>query len=739
MRMTAMTSMRWLPVLAMASMAWMTCLAGCDDSAQSAADPVDSGGPGDTGVPEDRGPADVAPDPEPEPPADAAPPPGPQPAFIELGLSPRRGLYTRGDHPRVTVTVYDRIGREIEAGDRLYFDVQPPQMATLGDELELTFLLEGQGAVRGCVTSDLCGRVSFYVDDGPPGLELITPARGDVVSGEPRIAVSGRTDPAPETPRVFVNDAEVEVMADGSFATELRAELGLNRIDVIADDGVRRPPTRVVREVVWAPEVLVPDADGVTIEQAVVLRLDQSLLDRGEPVPAPDEMGAVTVSDLAATVELFLSRLELLGLVGDPVISDSAELRLVIEAIRPGVPDVAITLVPDGMEVFLRLEDLTVETSGFVALEGEQFDLGGEVRLTAAAFAGITVEPGPNGEPVLRVGDIGVAVEALGGRMNDSTAQALLDTVGSLVRTVLNAFADDLVEQVVAEQVPEFIELGLGDALAPLANIPLEVEEPPIALDLSFTLAEPRLARDAMTLELVGRIAQRGPVEPPHPSPGIPAVGLEADPIWPVAGLGVAVRLLTVNALLDAVWRQGALQLDLSAFLPAEVMGLIRSGRVDARIAPLVVPGARGGPYAFEMQIGELDVWLQGVLNPEPDHYVMSLRAGLVLEVGEGGIRFDIAEEPDLRIQLVEPGGPNPLLPAEGLERLIGPLAWSEVREAIGEGLNLAIDPISVGVDAFGELAPSIRAIEVVPDFPAPPGVRNGWFVLGAGVEITVR
>ncbi len=722
----------------MAGLALMACL-GCDDSASGTDGPGGDGGSADVG--RDMGPGgdpDMAPDPEPAP--DAGPAPAPVPAFIELELSPRRGLYTRDEHPQVTVAVYDRIGREIEADDLLYFDVQPPGQAELSDALELTFLREGQGAVRGCVTSDLCGRVSFYVDDAPPTLDLVAPARGDIVSGEPVIPVQGTTDPAPDTPRVFVNDLEVEVQPDGTFATELRAELGLNRIDVIADDGVRRPPTRVVREVVWAPEVLVPDADGVTVEQAVVLRLDQTLLDRGEALPAPDEMGAVTVADLASVVELFLSRLELLGLVGDPVISDSEELQLTIEAIRPGTPDVAITLVPDGMEVFLRLEDLAVVTSGLVSLEGEVFDLGGEVRVTAAAFAGITVEPGPNGEPVLRVGDIGVAVEALGGAMNDSTAQALLDTVGSLVRTVLNAFADDLVQQVVADQVPEFIELGLGDALAPLAAIPLEVEDPPIALDLSFTLAEPHLARDAMTLELVGRIAQRGPVMPPHPSPGIPAVGLDADPIWPVdAGLGVAVRLLTVNALLDGIWRQGALQLDLAGFLPPEVMGLISGGRVDARIPPLVVPGARGGPYAFEVQVGELDLFLESAVNPEPDHYVMSLRAGLILEVGEGGIRFDVAEEPDLRIQLIEPGGPSPLLPASGLERIIGPLAWDEVRAVIGEGLSLAIDPIVVDLADFADLAPTLNAVEVQPGFPAPPGVRNGWFVLGAGVDITVR
>ncbi len=710
---------------------------GCDDS-------VSSAGGGDMIVadvaPEPEPQPDMAPMPEPEPEADAAPPPAPEPAFIELGLDPRRGLYTREETPQVTVTVYDRIGREIDAEGLLYFDVQPPGQAEINDDLTLNFLLEGQGAVRGCVTSDLCGRVSFFVDDAPPVLELITPARGDVVSGEPVIGVTGRTDPAPNVPRVFVNDLEVEVADDGTFVTELRAELGLNRIDVIADDGVRRPPTRIVREVVWAPEVLVPDADGVTVEQAVVLRLDQTLLDNREAPPEPDEMGAVTVQDMASVVELFLSRLELIGLVDDPVISDSDDLRLVIEAIRPGTPDVAITLVPDGMEVFLRLEDIAIVTSGFVALEGENFDLGGEVRITAAAFAGITVEPGPNGEPVLRVGDIGVAVEALGGVMNDSTAQALLDTVGSLVRTVINSFADELIADVVADQVPEFIELGLGDALGPLANIPLDIEEPAVALDLSFTLADPHLARDAMTLELVGRISQRMPVEPPHPSPGIPAVGLGADPIWPVdAGLGVAVRLLTVNALLDAVWRQGALQLDLTNFLPPEVSALISGGRVDARIPPLVVPGARGGPYAFEVQVGELDLYLESNINPEPDHYTLSLRAGLILQVGEGGIRFDVAEEPDLRIQLIEAGGRAPLLPPEGLERLIGPLAWGEVRNAIGEGLNLAIDPIEIGLEDFQDLAPTLRAVEVVPAFPAPPGVRNGWFVLGAGVDIAVR
>ncbi|MEZ4437322.1 MAG: hypothetical protein R3F65_33430 [bacterium] len=733
---------RMIPyAILMASLA----LTACDDPASTSGDPAADAAPDNT---QDMG----APTPDAAPPPlDLALPPDaarPDPAFIELGLdpAPASGLYTRADHPRSPSPSTTASSRPSAPPTCSALRRAAPGIATLDDTRTLTFVAEGQGAVRGCVTSQLCGRVSFYVDDAPPSLELTTPARGDIVSGDPVIEVTGRTDPAPGTPRVFVNDAEVPVAPDGSFTATLRATLGLNRIDVLADDSVRRPGTRVVREVVWAPEVIAPDPDGVTIPDALVLRLDQRLLDLGIAPPAPDEEGAQTVSDLAGLVELFLARIEPLGLIGDPVISDSAELTLTIEDITPGLPDASITLVEGGLEVFLRLEDLTVRTAGRVSLEGEVFDLGGEIRVTAAAYAGVRVEPGPDGAPVLVVGDIGVAIEALGGTMNDSTAQALVDTLGSLVRTVLDAFAADLVEQLVAEQVPEFIELGLGDALEPLAAIPLEVEDPPIALDVGFTLTDPRITRDALTLSLTGRVSQRAPVEPPYPSPGIPAVGVDADPIWPVgAGLGVAVRLAVVNALLDAVWRQGALQLDLAGFLPDELSALLTGGRVDARIAPLVVPGARGGPYAFELQVGELDLYLESIRNPDPDHYVLSVRAGLILQIDDGRdggaprVRFDIAESPDIRASLIQAGGRSPILPPASLAAAIEGAAWPQVREAIGEGLDLALDPIAIDVAAFAELAPSIMAVEVQPLFPAPPAVRNGWFTLGASVDLTVR
>ncbi len=715
----------------------------CDDSSKGkgAGTEADATATPDaqTGGPSDAGPA--RPDAT-EAPADVGPAPV-RPEYIELTLAPRRALYTREEHPRATVIVYDRAGNVIP-GLAPRLDVQPAGQAQLDAEGTLTFLQEGAGAVRACLRSDLCGRASFFVDDGAPALEITAPLRGTLLTGEPTVTVEGRTDPGGAV-AVFVNDRPAEVAEDGTFTYPLDLVFGMNRIDVIADDGVRRPPARVVMEVVWAPAVIAPSAAAVDIADALQVRLDQRLLDRRESLPAPDEAGVQTLTDLAQIIEAFLSRAEPYGLVPNPQISDDNTLHLRVEGVEIGTPDATINVTERGFEVFLRLTDLAIETSGELMLEGVPVGMDGRIFVTAAAFAEIAVEPGPDGAPGLRVVDVGVALEGLYGTMADETAQAVLDTFGSLVRTILQRFATDLVDQLISENVPDFIELGLGDALAPLLDVPLDVPLgdglPTIALNVGFRLSDPMVrARDALWLSMSGNVRQRGPVEPPHADFGVPVEGVEATPPWPAqAGLAVAVRLAVINALLHEIWRQGALRLDLAGVLPPEVAGLISESTADARVPPMVVPGAPGGRYLFELQIGEFDLYAKGPQGDAPDRFVLSLRAGLVLEIGEGGLHFDIAEEPDVRVQLLEQAGPRPVVPAELIERIIPAIAWPRLREQIGNGLNLAIDPIVVGADAFSALAPSIQEIAVRPTFPTDPVVRQGWFVLGAGFEVQLR
>ncbi|MCA9544121.1 MAG: hypothetical protein KC613_07010, partial [Myxococcales bacterium] len=514
---------------------------------------------------------------------------------------------------------------------------------------------------------------------------------------------------------------------------------------VVADDGVRRPPARVVMEVIQAPELLAVDDRGVDLNDAIRVRIDQRLLDTGEGVPPADEMGVVRLLDLAGVVEAFLARLELLPLVPDPV-SQNDELTLRITGVNPGEPDATLLFTDTGIEVFLRLQDLRIDTEGGLVLEGLPIDLGGQIRLTAAAIASLAVEAGPDGAPRLRLENVDVALERLSGIMGDSTAQALLDTFGSLVRTLIEGAARNLVNDVVAQAVPDFLELGLGDALDPLRQIPLDVAASPplpaIALDLGFDLSAPVVeARNGLSLGLSGRVRQRAPTPPPFPIAGIPVESLDSEPPWPAAaGLAIGVRLSTVNALAHGVWQQGALNLDLADVIPEQLRALIREGRIEARLPPLVVATPPGSPALFELQLGELDLYLKGPRSGEqPDHYVLSLRAGLLLEVGDGGIRFNVAESADIRVALLEFFGERPAFEADLLQQILEPIVWGEVRNAVGEGLDLAIDPVAIGADLYADYAPGIRGIEVAPDFPVGPLVRRGWFVLPAGLAVTLR
>lgn len=682
---------------------------------------------------------------------DGGPPPG-SPAYVELSLEPRKAFYVLDETPEVVLKVFDR-NADLLDGVEMVWSVLPDTSANLAlgeGGGTLSFSEEGAGAVKACVraTIDLCGRVSFYVDDKAPTLTVDSPTPGALLVGERTIEITGSAEDTGDV-RVFINDQPVDLDGEGRFSHTLRPQFGLNRVDVVADDGVRRPASRVVMEVMWAPEVLTATPDGVDIPTAGVLRLAQRQLDTGLPPAPPAEDGTQRIDHVAGILEALISRAEPLALLGDPVLSAGDPLSLRVVDIRPGRPDATLIFTPEGIEIFLRIEDLEAETTGDLRFEGEQIVLDGVIRASAAAFGRVAIEPGPDGAVRLRVVDVGVAIEALSGTLNDSTAQAILDTFGSLLRTVLEGFAVDLVDELVRTQLPEFLEIGLGSVLAPLADIPLDVAAggglPAISLRAGFTAEAPTvLADEALEITLSGRVDQPSPVEAPHPDPGVPAEGLDDAPPWPAtAGVAMAVQLSAVNAVLHEIWRQGVLSLDVSAQLPAQFAALVDEATTDGRLPPVIVGTAPGSPYFFELQVGELDLFIQKAREEAPDHYVISLRAGLVLDlddVGEQGtVRFEIAETPDIRVALLSVGGSRPLLPTDALARLLESLLWPEIQGALGDGLSFTLDPIELSPDAFSALAPDLQSIRIVPTFPQAPLVRNGWLVLSAAFQAVMR
>ena len=89
--------------------------------------------------------------------------------------------------------------------------------------------------------------------------------------------------------------------------------------------------------------------------------------------------------------------------------------------------------------------------------------------MSLAAFARFTVTTDEAFKLRLTLDDVEVAVERLSARMNDELAQAAVESAASLARGVINQFGSDLVGDLIAEELANVIEVGLGEALEPFS------------------------------------------------------------------------------------------------------------------------------------------------------------------------------------------------------------------------------------------------------------------------------
>ena len=668
---------------------------------------------------------------------DAESPPAPEPAFVQLNLDPRQATFSRDEHPTATALVFDRFGDTLN-DVALVWSVVPPGAGEIDAQGRVTFLAEGAGAVRACATPDLCGRATFFVDDEGATLVLTAPLPGAILSGQPSIEVRGQTSSGAA---VFVNDVAVPVAADGSFVTAVPAVFGLNRLVTLADDGVRRPTAIDVREVLYAPRLLPVTPEGVDLGPALILRIAQRLLDADAVPPEPNADGRVLCTDVASVIELLLSRSEPMRLLGDPHVATGPPVDLTLTDVEIGTPEVELRFTDEGLEAFVRFGDLALTTSGEMRLEGETFSLDGVVTLGATGYVSIAIEAGPDGTPGIRLLGADVAVESLSANLVDSTAQAVFDTVGSILRGVIEGVGRDLVVELLHERLPGFVELGLGDTLGPLRDVPLDVEgqdsRPPIHLRLGFTVAGPATTADAaLTLSLAGEVKQPSPPLSLHETPGVAVEDDDTGPSFPPdAAATIAVRMSTLNAILHEVWRQGALTFDLTPSLPESLRGFVSGARLDARLPPLVVGSPAGSQHLFEVQLGEVDLFADVPGRAMPDHFVVSARSGASLSIVDGRVRFELVEPPDLRVVLRETSGDSAILPPDALAELIAILVWPQAREALGDALDLSLGEISLGLDALQGLAPGVSSLRVLPTFPVPPRLRGGWLVLTAAVQ----
>jgi hypothetical protein len=694
--------------------------------------------PSDAAVPEPAEDAEVLP---PEPDA-AGPAPKPDAAvpivgWVEVTLDPRAPLYGPEQTPQAEAQVFDRSGHPL-AGVPLTWHVEPEPAADVDASGLLTFLREGPGAVFACTADDLCGRAYFHVDAGLPKLTVTQPERGAALGGDrtETISVRGVATDTGGTIAVRVNGVPVAVDETGNFALDVDARFGINHLEVTAGDGVQPGEVRVTRDVLWAPRYLRVDAAQAVVPDAARLWLGQSLLDLDTPVVVPEVAGPWSLSDLSSLLAGLLGAADAGALLGDV---DAG--GLLIERVSLGVPEVDLYVVPEGLELFLRLGDLHLDVAGEFAFEGANLDLTGGLDASLAAFAHLTFDIAPDGSLAIEVDQSGVVLESLHGTFRDASAQALIDTLGSRLRGTVEGLSSGLVDGIVREQLPTLVRTGLDGLIGSLADIPIRLdvglEGAPVA-ELGLGLlpeAVIRHRRTGLALALGARLTHPMPVQAPNPGvPGIPGLSEGEPPAGTEVPLGLSVRLELLNGLLHEVWRTGLLQI--SPALPAEFAALVQQVRLDARLPPVVAPAAPGSEFPLDAQLGDVRVFLTGPAGGEPDEYVLTLTAGISLEMDDlGALRLVSADLPVIQAELLRAAGARPVLAADALEAIFGAVVWPKVRDALAGGLSLAIPAVEVDAGQIASIAPRIQGLTLRPSLGERSTVFEGWMLLEGALE----
>jgi hypothetical protein len=712
---------------------WMVgalAIAGCVDASDAgSADPADmpapDGGLGDGGTTDGQM-------------GDGEAPP-PLNGWVEVTLAPRRNLYRIGDDIMAEAAVFDRFGEARDAP--VVWSLDPPTIGSVTADGRVNPTGEGQGYVVAC-TELVCGRAGFFVDDAPPVVAIRSPEKNARLEGFAGrlLMVEGWAVDSRGVAQVQVNGQTVGLDDEGAFNVEVPLEFGINRVLVTANDGVR-PPTHAVRYALWAPRWLERDAAGLEVPGIMSLRLDQSLLDADADIEVPDAAGRVEVNELAAFMRLVIGLIDGTRLLDDPQISNTETINLRIDAVRFGEPEIDVAFNAQGLEVFLRLPELSVQTDGQLYIQGEPLSLEGRIGGSIVGYAQTSIALSPEGRLQMGRVDTGVAVESVTGEYAEPAVEALLNALGSQLNSLIRDALEDAIEDLIAEALPEAVQGVLDGVLDSLERLPLTIDSgiegvAPARLALEMRPARLQLARRSLVgIELDGRIVQENdPLVLLHPDPGVPELSEAEQRYVRGAGLGISARLALINGLLHAVWRAGVLRF--RPPLPAQFAGLLGEVEIDTEIPPIVGPA----PSDFELPL-MVDLVLRLTMQPagitEPHVFSVRLRAGLGLTIQAGRFGMTLAETPRIEAVLVERGDDrDPPVTADALAGLIESVVWPDVQSALASGLDLNLTPVEVPIDDFAGFAPRLARLSAGPIFTDEPELQNGRITLQGALEV---
>ena len=672
--------------------------------------------------------------------------------YVVIEVDPLDPLYQTGDEVQLTATLFDTDEEAVE-GAAFDWKVEPAGAAELGEDNTWTIASQGEIVFEACSMmldfdgASVCDRQRIIVDDAPPNLEITSPQPGEEIDGsiQQKIVVSGTATDENGELALFINGQPADMDKDGNFSVELTPEFGINHIEVVASDGLNRSDTVKELDVLWAPAwepgIQQEMISGTEFEDGLLLHLGRRFFDDGRP-PITNMEGASFTEDLADILTLLIRYIDLTSLIPNPVV-DSDDLSLSISNFSLGRPTIEIDVTEDGIALYLSADNLTIDTVGQLTISDKVLDLTGTISAGIGILAAISIEKDGIGQPfIVDVTELEVAIERADSNFVDPEADAIFELAQSALRLQIETVLVDALESSFIDTIPTLLSDALNGIEMSLSgqSFPLEpgFVDP---IDVTFSGRIEELEKNPrQSIEMRLRTSLVASTMTKNPSLGTPMMQpfeSGAIPLLQTSRIQIALRLALINGLLHGLWDAGLLDIDATDLLPEDLTSLVEEATVHATLPPVAVPPTKGEPYDLFLQIGQLELSLKSPLTGQTVIYGVNLSAGVNVGVMNNELAVTIAEEPLVKIWVIETddGKPARLKPSQ-LEGLFRNQLWPELTGALGEGLGLPLPALEI--PELGTYAPELTDFTLSFDQAGPIVVRDGFVIVESRLRGTL-
>ncbi|MFB6262067.1 MAG: hypothetical protein ABEL76_00390 [Bradymonadaceae bacterium] len=390
-----------------------------------------------------------------------------------------------------------------------------------------------------------------------------------------------------------------------------------------------------------------------------------------------------------------------------------------------------VDVTDDGLQVYIRLPDIVINTDGRAKFQTETIQLTGSIRARMSAVASMRVEKsGSDASVDASVGRVEVSIDALEPGFGSKRANALFELADGIVRNELETRLKEAVRKEFVGTLPTLITEAFSSLQSTLDGRTFSFDskiagERKIQVDGSIaTLTSAR--RRSLRSKLKAELATFGDVAHPN-SPGVPLTSDEPRsdaPLFARGRLQVGVRLALLNGLLNELWTAGLLELDLSK--SDAVPAAVQNAQLSGKLPPVLRPSRRAEPGDLTLEVGH--IVLETKLLEQTDTYGVSIRAGLDVGLADGKLEMAIAGEPKLTTWVIATTGEDgALFTPDKLRSLIRSQVLSQLKTAIDKGLSINLP--APDVSGLSSIAPTLSGLKLSFDPERPPALREGWLL----------